>query len=131
MEKSPHHHISLGPWTPVFLDCPLQIPGPTVMKEEDTLPESPEGRGPKLSRRGLALTNPVGESVPHVVKRKVGVQICGLSAESCDSGSAGLKRWRVAYGAANLDKELVAVGNRSGTARRILRGRRRRKKAHE
>src|SRR6266851_5190818 len=101
------------------------------MKEEDTLPESPEGRGPKLSRRGLALTNPVGESLPHVVKRKVGVQICRLSAESCDSGSAGLKGWRVAYRAANVDKELVAVCNGSGSARRVLRRRRRRKKAHE
>src|SRR5712691_8870371 len=101
------------------------------MKEEDTLSEPPERRGPKLSRRGLALTNPVGEPLPHVVKRKVGVQICRLSAESCDNGSAGLKGRRVAHGTANVDKELVAVCNGSGSARGVLRRRRRRKKAHE
>ena len=38
IEKSPHHHIGLGPAAPVFLDGPLQIRGPAVMKEEDTLP---------------------------------------------------------------------------------------------
>ena len=38
IEKSPHHHIGLGPSAPVFLDCPLQIAGSAVMKEEDTLP---------------------------------------------------------------------------------------------
>ena len=38
IEKSPHHHIGLGPAAPVFLDCPLQIRGSAVMKEEDTLP---------------------------------------------------------------------------------------------
>src|ERR1700680_4238651 len=101
------------------------------MKEEDALPESPEGGGPKLPRRGLALTNPVGESLPHVVKRKVGVQICRLSAESGDSGSAGLKGWRVAHGRADVGKELAAVCNGSGSAGRVLRRRRWCKKAHE
>jgi hypothetical protein len=89
VEKPPHYPIRLGPPTPVFPDCAFQIRGPAVMKEEDALSKSPEGGGPKLSRRGLALTDPVGEPVPHVVKRKVGVQICRLSAERCDSRSAG------------------------------------------
>jgi hypothetical protein len=57
----------------VFLDCPFQITGSAIMKEENALSEPPERRGPKLSRRCLTLTDAVSESIPHVAERKVGV----------------------------------------------------------
>ena len=90
------------------------------MKEEDALSEPPEGRGPKLSRRCLTLSDAVSEPVPHVVKRKVGVQVNQLSAERCDGRSPRPKRRRVAQRAANFDKEPLAIRNGSGPARRVL-----------
>ena len=89
------------------------------MKEEDALPKPPEGRGPKLSGRRLTLSDAVSEPVPHVVERKIREEVNVLSTERCDSGHPRSKRRRVAQRAANSYKELLAIRNGSGPARRV------------
>jgi len=120
IEKSSHNFIRLGTWTPMFLDCPVQIRGSAVMKEEDALSEPPERRCTKLSGSRLALTDSISEPTPHVVERKVGEQIDRLFTERRDRGGPGPKRRRVAQRAANFDKQLLAIRNGSGPARCVL-----------
>ena len=104
----------------MFLDCPVQIRRSAVMKEEDALSEPPERRCTKLSGSRLALTDSIGEPMPHVVERKVGEQISRPFTERRDRGGPRPKRRRVAQRTANFDKELLAVRNGSGSARRVL-----------
>ena len=51
-----------------------------VVKEKDPLSKAPEWRGPELVRRGLALTDVVGEAGPHLVDRQIGEKRHGLIA---------------------------------------------------
>src|SRR5258708_302039 len=80
--------VCFGPRTPVLLYGPFQISGSSVVKKKDALSQPPQGCGSKLSRRCLPLTVAVGNSIAHVVKRKVGVQVNLLCAQRCNSGTS-------------------------------------------
>src|SRR5580765_7559069 len=68
-----------------------QIGRPAVVQEEQPLTESPERRGPELSRSGLTLAYTVGQSDAHVVDDQIRKEVDRLVAERRDRRVAGSK----------------------------------------
>ena len=65
----------------MFSDRLNQILGATVMKEEQSLSQAPEGSAPKFSPFRLSLAYSIGETCTHVMDRKVRVQVNVLVVE--------------------------------------------------
>jgi hypothetical protein len=63
--------ICLAATAPVSSDGVYQVGGPSVMEEEDTLTDAPEGSCSELVGAGAALRDAVGEAFAHVVDEKV------------------------------------------------------------
>ena len=80
-EGPSHDSVRLRARAPVFSDRLNQIPGTTVMKEEQSLSQAPEGSAPKFSPFRLSLAYSIGETRTHVMDRKVRVQVDVLVVE--------------------------------------------------
>ena len=52
-----------------------QILRSAVMKEEDSLPEAPQGRCAKLIATRIALADIISQSRTHIVQQQIGKQI--------------------------------------------------------
>ena len=63
--------ICLAATAPVSSDDIYQVSGPSVMEEEDTLSDAPEGSCSELVGAGSALRDAIGEAFAHVVNEKV------------------------------------------------------------
>jgi len=59
----------------VFLDGVEKIRGAAIVEQENTLTESPEGRGAELVGSSAALRDTVSKVCTHVMNKQVGVQI--------------------------------------------------------
>ena len=75
--------IRLAATAPVISDGVNEVGGSSVMEEEDTLPDAPEGSCPELVGSGAALRNAVSEAFAHVVDEKVGVEVHRLVGQRC------------------------------------------------
>src|SRR5437879_7083404 len=70
------------------LDGLDQILGAAVMQEEDALSDAPQRCAAELASARTALPDAVGQSLPHVVQRKVAVRLERLVALSGEGGVA-------------------------------------------
>src|ERR1035441_6613452 len=94
-----------------------EVVGPAIVQEKQTLPEAPEGRRPELARFRLALANAVVQVRTHLMKRKVGKEVCCLVAQLWDGGVARHKRLAVAKCAACFVENVLAVCDRLWASR--------------
>ena len=75
-----------------------EVGGSSVMEEEDTLSNAPEGSCPELVGSGAALRDAVGEAFAHVVDEKVREEICRLIGERSTWPGGGAARNHFARG---------------------------------
>ena len=66
----------------VCANCVQQVGGATVVKEKQTLPQSPERCRAELLATGCALRDSIGQVRTHVMHSQVGEEICRLVAQS-------------------------------------------------
>ncbi len=66
-----------------------QICGSSIVKKENPLAQAPERSGTKLVSAGASLGYVVGEARSHMVKQKIGKQVCLDIAERSHAGLAG------------------------------------------
>ena len=83
--------------TLVFLNRLQQIGSPTIVQEEDALPDTPEWRCPELAGAGQALGYAVPQPSSHVVKQQIGIKISHLQIECLEVALVGLQRGGVAH----------------------------------
>src|SRR4029077_7830531 len=104
--------IGLAARTLVVFDSLDQVACPSVMKERDTLPNTPERGGSELVGAGATLRDAVRKTSTHVVDEEIGEEIHRLVGEgrprvrrgaSGDHLARGERR-RVAMGAAHFCK---------------------------
>ena len=90
--------ICLTATAPVSSNGVNQVGGPSVMEEEDTLSDTPEGSCPEFVGTGAALGDAVSESFAHVVDEKVGVEIRSLIGKGSTRAGRGTARNHFARG---------------------------------
>ena len=131
--------IGFGALAGVLLDgvdqAAIRWRGTAIVEEEDALAYAPEGGGAEFVAGGGALGDVVGQALAHVVNEEIGIESCGLIAESGrECGVGSLQRRGVAHDAADGGEDDFAIGQR--LRRRIIgnaggRGRGRREEAGE
>src|SRR5438552_10465628 len=89
-----------------------QVRGPAIVQEEDSLPEAPQRRSPKLPRARLSLADAVGQANTHVMDQKIGKEIHWLVAQGRDRGIAGGETRRVAVDAPGGVEDSASVRDR-------------------
>jgi len=88
--------------TVVQADRFQQVPGATVVQQEQTIAQTPErSRAPVLTLR-VALCNAIVERLPHAMNRKIAEQIHGLREQCAGGGGAAGERRRVTERAPRL-----------------------------
>ena len=90
--------IRLAATAPVISDGVYQVGGSSVMEEEDTLSNAPEGSCPELVGSGAALRDAVGKAFTHVVDEKVREETCRLIGECSTRPGGGTTRNHFARG---------------------------------
>src|ERR1035438_7030840 len=107
-----------------------QVARPSVVEEEDALPDSPQGSGPELVGAGAALRDAIGQAFAHMMHDKVGEKIRRLIGKrSARTGRGATRnhfarsqRRRMAMDAADLGKVVASFfarrGGGSGSGRR-------------
>jgi len=73
--------IGLATLTLVFFDSLHQAACPSVMKEKDPLPDTPERGGSELVGAGATLRDAVRKTSTHVVDEEIGEEIHSLVGE--------------------------------------------------
>ena len=97
----------------VLLDCFVQILGPAIMKEKDTLADAPQRSRPEFVAIGAALRHTVRQSSPHFVHSKVAERLdrhVALPRQRRFRRREGLGVTRLT---ADIGKHLVPAGDRS------------------
>ena len=100
--------VCLAASAPVSSDGVYQVGRPTVMEEENTLSNPPEGSGSELVGAGATLRDAVGESFAYMVDEKVREKIrCLIGKRSTRAGRGAARnhrargqRWCMAVGTA-------------------------------
>ena len=67
--------ICLAATAPMILDGLHQVGGPSIVEEEDALPDAPERSASELVGTGAALCDAIGQSFAHVMDEEVRVKI--------------------------------------------------------
>jgi hypothetical protein len=108
----------------VRLDCLQEVRGSPVVKEEDALPQAPQGCGSKLIALCLSLDDVVGQIRSHGMNQEVGKEVDGLVPKRRHRRIARRQHRRVTErapgpherAAPNADRGRAAwrVGRRSG-----------------
>jgi hypothetical protein len=73
--------IGFATWTLVLFDSLHQAACPSVMKEKDALPDTPERGGSELVGTGATLRDAVRKTSTHVVDEEIGEEIHSLIGE--------------------------------------------------
>src|ERR1700722_1254911 len=115
----------------VLLNRHHQVLCSAIVQKKKPLPEAPERRGSELVRFRLTLANPIVQVRTHLMKRKVGIEVCRLVAQLWNGGVAGPERLAVAECAACFVEDVLAVCDRLWPSGLAVRWLRRRKQAHE
>ena len=109
----------------MLLDGGLYIGRTAVMKEEDTLADTPQRCGAELTSRRGALGNSVGETRAHIVQSKIAQRL--ERDIGCGGANLGVARGladHVAGLASDIGKDLLTLSDRSGRSGRRRRTRR-------
>src|SRR6267378_12849 len=101
----------------MLLNRPQQVRSPSVMQEEDALPQAPQRSAAELPRTGFTLADSVRQPYPHVVNQQVGEEVDRLPVQRSDGGIARRERRGVAQRAPDVGELLPAVRDRRGPSR--------------
>src|SRR5262249_38833602 len=123
--------VSQVPEAPVSLDRLEKITGPSIVEEEDALPQAPQRRRPELIASGLSLKDVVGQSGSHVVEQEVREEIDRLVGQRLHGGVAGRQRRRVTERTPDIHEHVLTAVDRAHAARCIRRRRRWREESLE
>jgi hypothetical protein len=96
----------------VLLDRLLQVFGPAVMKEKDTLADAPQRSRAEFVAICASLRHAVGQSGPHFVHGKIAERLDRNVALPCQRRFLCREGLGVTRLTADIGKDLVAAGDR-------------------